>query len=289
MLAIVYKQGGETARDVMVAQARLTNRVAVSFLKADREVGLLRYWGVIGYLREKNIGDSWPPVARRLLYGGSPPVLPNSAPQNNKKETNQKKVGRVAFMITSTQRAELSDRLGYEPDHIKMLKPIEASLILEHGLSPSENEKLKGLVKEHNDELVRQHQEAKLEAERVESISFSSTVAQTPLTAQMSEEKEDPLLLGSKRFESEPAPDPARSFLDHDSEPSTSSSDGTEWYEVIENRVSDGSETPVALYRNEDEAQLCLELKEEFAKRHAREKEGNQNVATTYVIRKTIK
>jgi hypothetical protein len=286
MLAIVYKQGGETARDVVLAQARLTNGVAVSFLKADREVGLVRYCGVLGYLREKNIGESWPPVVKRLLYGSQSQSSPP------KKET--KKVGRVAFMITSTQRAELSERLGYQADHIKMLKPVEASLILEHHLSPSEDEKLKGLVKEYNDELVRQHQEAKLEAERIESISPSSSstmTTQTPLETEiMSEVKEDPLLLASQRFESDArAPDAARSFLDNDSEASTSSIDGTEWYEVVEIMVSDGSETPVALYRNEDEAQFCLELKEEFAERHAREKEGNQKVATTYIIRKTVK
>jgi hypothetical protein len=66
-----------------------------------------------------------------------------------------------------------------------------------------------------------------------------------------------------------------------------SSSDGTLWYEVVENRVSDGSATPVALYRNEDEAKFCLELKEEFAERHAREKDIG--IATTYIIRKTVK
>jgi hypothetical protein len=119
MLAIIYKQGGETARDVLVAQARLTNGVAASFLKADREMGLVRYCGFLGYLREKEIGQSWPPVVKRLLYG-SQSTLGDLGSQKK-----QDKKARVAFMITSSQRAELSERLGYEADHIKMLNPVE--------------------------------------------------------------------------------------------------------------------------------------------------------------------
>jgi hypothetical protein len=157
---------------------------------------------------------------------------------------------------------------------------------LENNLSPSEEDKLAGLVKEYNDELVQQHQEAKLEAERIESVS--SAMTQTPLETESSDGKEDPLFLGSQTFKShEPAADAARSFFNNDSGVSASSSDGTLWYEVVENRVSDGSATPVALYRNEDEAKFCLELKEEFAERHAREKDTG--IAMTYIIRKTVK
>ena len=159
-------------------------------------------------------------------------------------------------------------------------------MILENNLSPSEEDKLAGLVKEYNDELVRQHQEAKLEAEKNESDG--STVTQTPLVTESSDGKEDPTFLRRQNFKScEIVPDATRSFLNEDSAVSASSSDGTLWYEVVENRVSDGSVTPVALYRNEDEAKFCLELKEEFAERHAREKDTE--VATTYIIRKTIR
>lgn len=161
-----------------------------------------------------------------------------------------------------------------------------ASLILENNLSPSEEGKLAGLVKEYNEKLLRQHQEAKLEADRIESAS--STMTHTPLETESSDGKVDPQLLEEQSFKDrEPVPDAARSFPNNDSGVSASGSDGTLWYEVVENRVSDGSATPVALYRNEDEAKYCLELKEEFAERHAREKDTE--LATTYIIRKTVK
>ena len=93
-------------------------------LKADREVGLVRYWGFLGYLREKNIGKSWPPVVKRLLFGSQITLGDDSGSQKTKN-----KKARVAFMITSTQRAELSERLGYEADHIRLLNPVEGKWV----------------------------------------------------------------------------------------------------------------------------------------------------------------
>jgi hypothetical protein len=49
-------------------------------------------------------------------------------------QRNDKKIARVAFMITSSQKVELQERLGYEATDIKGLTPMEALLILEHDI-----------------------------------------------------------------------------------------------------------------------------------------------------------
>ena len=271
-LDLVRKPAGESVRDVMMAR-RTSNAVAATWFKMDREVGLVQYWGFIGYLREKQVGQSWNPTVKRLLYG-------TTITESVKKKTTAK----VAFMITSTQRTELSERLGYEADHIKRLKPVEASLILQHNVSPNEvDDKLVGLVQEYNDALARQHQEAKLEALRLETERLAEK--EKPATPLERESAEEPTMMLDQSFQNVDV-DILQSTLPSPDE-SLSSSNGTLWYEVVENNVSDGSCTAVALYQNDEEATLCLELKREFAQRHAREKDTS--IATTYFIRKTIK
>ena len=262
--AMLKREHGQAARDVLVANARLRNSVATSFLKIDKEIGLVQYWGFVGYLREKQIGASWHPTAKRLLYGSSASNGGKNGGDNDPDEPktkDKKQVARVAFMITSTQRAELSERLGYDADHIKQLNPVEASLILRHNVSPEDvNDRLAGLVQDYNEQQAQLHQEAKWEAERVARQRLE-TVEQEVEGNQV--------------------------FLEEEFSATESAATAKLWYEVVETRVADGSAIPVALYKDEDEAKLCLELKEGFADRRAREK--NEKLSTTYTIRKTVK
>ena len=282
--ALVRKQNGETARDVLVTHARLSNGVATSFLKLDKEVGLMRYCGFRGYLREKQIGVSLPHFAKRLIYGSTSTIGTGGDPgdPSDPKKKDKKNVAKVAFMITSTQRIELSERLGYRAKDIKKLKPVEASLILQHNVSPTEvDDKLAGLVQDYNDTLAREHQEAKLEAEKLASQNLA--MAQTPFH-QESSDKEDTLFGNIQRE----ATNEGKEISSDENQSSSALTGATRlWFEVVETRVSDGSAIPVALYKNEEEAKMCLELKEGFSARRAREK--GEDPATTYAIRKTVK
>lgn len=269
--AFIRKDSSQSWRDVVVNNAR-NNAVASSFLLVDKEVGLFQYYGFMGYLREKQIGASWHPTARRMMYGscidGSGGDPKKDSDENGKEK---KQVARVAFMITSTQRAELSERLGFSADAIKELTPLQASLILTHDVSPDEvDKKLDGLVQEYNDELARQHQLAKLEAEKVAaSQSVEAETEQTRSSDQTIDETHDTLL------------------LDGETNRITPIGESKHWYEVVETRVSDGSAIPVALYQSEEEAKLCMDLKQGFSERRAKEKD--EDPATTYSIRKTVK
>ena len=191
--AMWKKRSGETARDVLVNQARF-NGVATSFLKIDREIGLYKYLGFAGYLREKQIGASNPLTRRLLSYGGT---NGGDGDPNGKKKDN-KKVAKVAFMITSSQRLELSERLGYQPEDIKKLKPVEASLLLANNVTPGEkDEKLGGLMQEYNEELARQHQQAKLEAEELQvEQQLNSRNAQVTETETTADERAKDITVG---------------------------------------------------------------------------------------------
>ena len=48
------------------------------------------------------------------------------------------KAARVAFMVTSTMRQELTERLSYSEEQIKRLTPLQASLILQHDVPSHE-------------------------------------------------------------------------------------------------------------------------------------------------------
>lgn len=286
LAAMWRKQNGQSARDVLVNSARINNGVATSLLAVDKEVGLYRYYGMLGYLREKRIGAS-NPITKRLLYAGSTSISTtggDSDPDGPEKKDNKNQVAKVAFMITSSQRTELSERLGYEPEDIKKLKPVEASLILQNNVCPDDvDAKLGGLVQEHNDELVRQHREAKheakQEAEQLQAKQLTNENEAAEVEVPTDEKQADPLLLEEVKLA---ALEKAEDF-----EEGTSMGSAKMWYEVVETRVSDGSAIPVALYQDEEEAKMCLELKEGFADRRAKEKK--EDPSTTYTIRKTMK
>ena len=65
-----------------------------------------------------------------------------------------------------------------------------------------------------------------------------------------------------------------------------------EWYEILETRTEDNSQTPVALFSTLEEAEMAMDLKTTFAERRAKEKLSKDKgsvVETTYTIQKTIK
>jgi hypothetical protein len=55
-------------------------------------------------------------------------------------------------MVTATMKAELKDRLGYEASDIRKLTPVQASLILQHDVTPADQStRLAILVQAHHD------------------------------------------------------------------------------------------------------------------------------------------
>jgi hypothetical protein len=135
------------ARPILLEHARQSNSAAVSLLKVDKQIGLIQYHGLSGYLKQ------------RFQFQST--LLPDAAKNHPVESTN--KGARVAFMVTTAMRTELTDRLGYDADQIKKLTPMQVSLILHHNVAPATMEQeLPNLMQAHQEvERVRQ-QEAEI-------------------------------------------------------------------------------------------------------------------------------
>lgn len=137
-------------------------------------------------------------------------------------------------MITSAQKAHLKDILGYDPSHIRTLTPLQASIIVENDLPPGNGELVERLLQEH-------------EALRRMELEKQSLELQRKL---------DSNAISRSRQEYCTTDSPNR------------------WFSVIEvvtHRNDDRNvkthESTVALYRKEEEARLCVDLKTDFARR----------------------
>ena len=118
------------------------NVAAVKLLEWDRELNLIQYYGIQEYTRRWWGSKSWSFGSLSKMVGGSnsrstsddgahqTPSFEGGGGSNK----NKKNVARVAFMITSEQRYKLSTELGYTSQDIRSFKPIEALLLLEHGV-----------------------------------------------------------------------------------------------------------------------------------------------------------
>ena len=138
-----------TARTIVLDQAKQANIVALSYIRMEREIGLLQYYGILGYFKKQHpyLSRFWSSSSSNSASLESPTTTTN--PSTNTLQQQQKSSSsssittttkaRVAFMITSSQRKSLQQDLGYTELQIKQLTPTEASLILEHQLSPQES------------------------------------------------------------------------------------------------------------------------------------------------------
>jgi len=180
----------ERIKSVLLEEARrdpLPNTVATSILKIDKEVGLVRYWGLAEYLKQN------PPFAALLssnpssaetVTGSNPehdssvsPNAPGSATGSggdgvgvggsaSSKPTTSANTARIAFMITSSMKRDLVDGLGYPASAIKGMTPQQASLVVHHRLPPeSYDEQIPELEKSFAE--AQQQQQQKQEQARI--------------------------------------------------------------------------------------------------------------------------
>jgi hypothetical protein len=141
---------GERTRLILLEQSRLSpppsshdhtarpNVAAIKLLQWDRELNLIRYHGAWEYARGGWFSSSdLLPWRRQILSGSSSPVARDERGREKDAtggEEMDAKVARVPFLITSEQRRRLSETLGYTSQDIRALKPIEAMMLLEHGV-----------------------------------------------------------------------------------------------------------------------------------------------------------
>lgn len=176
-----------TLKDVFLRQASPPhgNRLAAQFLLAEREWSLLRYYGLQQYGRRlldqtraaaasgggrslaaeagaaadtTTAGTSAAPAASAGVAASSAGDAASSSTAAN--GTGGKKA-KVAFMVTAQMKQELTGELRYTAAQVRLLTPVEASLILEHRVDPAEAEaRLPALVEMRERELEEAAKEA---------------------------------------------------------------------------------------------------------------------------------
>ena len=85
--------------------------------------------GIVEYVQRWWETKQWPFSSRTFGSGSS-----GRSKTPNGSSGAEASVGRVAFMVTSRQREELATVLGYSAQDIRSFKPLEALLLLEHGI-----------------------------------------------------------------------------------------------------------------------------------------------------------
>ncbi len=171
---------GERIKTAFLQEARrepAPNRLAISFLKIDKEIGLVKYWGLAEYLRQNEF-FSFSFWSSRLLKqkehnnsGGTDNIDLTSTNGNEASETpaNSASTARVAFMITSSMKRDLVDGLGYQASVVKGMTPQQASLVLHHRLEPgSYEDHILELETAFEEEQQRQQKELEASAKALE-------------------------------------------------------------------------------------------------------------------------
>lgn len=271
------------------------NQMAIKLLQWDKEINLLRYSGFVEYSKQKIHKGSILPtrIQRWLSSSSSTKTFTNKAPTTGMSDatdtvtlssssvsvsnsssaiqtqtssssiSGSRNVAKVAFMITASMRNELINRLGYSVDEIRLMKPNEASIILQHSIlssSTDRDSKIQELLLLHQqeqEEMQRQEQQQQMNVVDSSSSSISSIESSSSTSVAA---KQAPTFFSSSRSTS--------------SSLSTSlSSKKTQWFEIVEyTTIGDVNDENskyevVGLYKTLVEAELGLETLAEFSER----------------------
>lgn len=282
-------------KTVLLQQARQdNNHTAVQMLHMEKEVGLIRYHGVVPYLQQQE----WSWMKRLLPSAGSSGFSSSSSSsrdwrtnssltQSQSSPENNTKVAQVAFMITSRMKMELMDDLGYTEEQVRSMTPLVAGLVLDERVAPGEYEsRMPQLVQEAEERLAKDR--AAKTAASSSSSSATETVATTyPSTmsnevgteATSSPQQEEPSLLlttenDASRSTTTTSTAATMSRLTTASSAATAnmSSPKEIWYQVMEETTNSNPSTIhiVGLYRSQKEAEECRALKQDMAEREIR-------------------
>jgi hypothetical protein len=189
----------ETIKSVLLREARretTPNALAISLLKVDKEVGLIKYWGLAEYLRQNQQFFSLTSLSSRLFSrraiatektindGDATP-----APGEASVPRQHASVAKVAFMITSSMKRELADGLGYSASVMKTMTPQQASLVLHHNLVPEAyEEQISELEKSFEEEKLRQQEQMEQQLQQTQQLQQDSPAGASAATTTIFQE-----------------------------------------------------------------------------------------------------
>lgn len=247
----VAQQRGNNVKPILLDHARQSNSVATSLLHVDKEVGLVKYYGLSGYLK------------KRLQSTSALTANDDSAVSASSNGNGTGNTAKIAFMVTASMKQDLSEKLGYDADQIKSMTPLQASLILNESIKVEEME-TKLPIAEQEYELQRQKEEdeARLLAEQEQQSMISvdhqpaASTGGIPSTNGLSSSTQ---IFGlGEGYMSRNEYDPHRktkigAFFS-----------ASEWFEVTEINAK-GETSRVGLYQDEEEAELGLKTRQYIA------------------------
>jgi hypothetical protein len=240
-----------TLKPVLLDQARQSNRVATSLLQIEKGYGLLKYLGIRGCIRQ---------CIRVLSSNRSVTDASNNSsaavPSDVSKDTVPKST-MIAFMITSSMKHRMQETLGYSVDQIKKMTPLQASLVLNHHVSPDQYDDQLPLLEKEYEQEQEEWQNQEKERSKVE-YEFQGR----PL------EQEIPMMDVPPSHNELPLHDTVRDSSSTSLSPAQLASvigaengfDDT-WFEVVEVQP-DGETVRQGLYPNVAEAALGREARE---------------------------
>lgn len=236
-------------KSVLLDHARQSNTVANSLLQVDKQVGLVKYYGLSGYLKQRLQSTSVIPTT-------STDITANTIASS---DTSSSSSARVAFMVTARMKQELNGRLGYDADQIRKMTPLQASLILNESIKPEHMEERLPVAEEEYEaqrqkeaeEQVRMRIQKEEEEERNQPESIPETIDSQHQSFD-SDAFSKPDYVNTNGYASV-------NLLDE----GTESGWGDVWYEVVE--LKDGESNRVGLYMNEDEAKLGMKTRQDIA------------------------
>jgi hypothetical protein len=280
-------------KPVLLQHARQSNAVANSLLQMDKQVGLVRYYGVMGYVKQR-----WQPALKGEDADKSSLSFSTSATATTTTSTTG--TARVAFMITASMKEELADKLGYDIDQVKQMTPLQASLVLHHQITPDVfEEQLPIAEQEYEVQRVEEQRQRELEIKEKEKLHQEMELKkkQEQLKRQEEEQQQqqqqgqqqEPVeqqqhqqvvaieggtsfsqQLGIRAFSGENAfgYHSPNLLLSPESDPENEFS--SFWFEVIETNNETDEISRVGLYNDEQEALIGLETRQDIAQRKGR-------------------
>jgi hypothetical protein len=270
----------------------LENPVAVKLLSVHKEYNLLRYYGFRGYLQNRR--NAVAAIKSESAASSSSIAAKDAAAAPSSTQS----VARISFMVTARMKEELVKDLGYSPEFITKLKPVEASLLLQHQVRDASPETLAHLVQVHEEE---QEVAARKRQEEIDTEQRILTEQSQPAPEALSSEVESTNVSSESMVQTKDEESKPSSLSNHDS-PNTfygsssstplavataTNSGGRVWYELVERAVPESGEEEeeavvMGLYTTEKDALEGLEAHQFLAER-------NRRPAGNWEVRKTVR
>lgn len=242
----VVQHRGTNLKPILLDHARQSNSVATSLLHVDKEVGLVKYYGLSRYVKQRLQSTS---------------ALTASNEDDSAKTSGGGNSAKIAFMVTASMKQDLSGRLGYDEEQVKAMTPLQASLILNENIKPQEMD-AKLPIAEQEYEAQRQNEEVET---RLRAEQEQQSIVSVDHQPAASTGKVDTMDSPTEMFGIGEGYMSRNELANTHNVPIGAFFSASEWFEVTETNEK-GETSRVGLYQDKEEAELGLKTRQDIAK-----------------------